>query len=85
MSKFLLNEGDMLFIPKHFGHGYECLSSKCTVLYHLETYRYAKYESGIIYNDKKIKSKWITKKPILSTRDQSLISFKEFKIKYKTL
>ena len=85
VSKFLLNEGDMLFIPKHFGHGYECLSNKCTVLYHLETYRHAKYESGIIYNDKKVKSKWNTKKPILSKRDQSLISFKEFKIKYKTL
>ena len=75
----------MLFIPKHFGHGYECLSNKCTVLYHLETYRHAKYESGIIYNDKKVKSKWNTKRPILSKRDQSLISFKEFKIKYKTL
>ena len=85
VSKFLLNEGDMLFIPKHFGHGYECLSNKCTVLYHLETYRHAKYESGIIYNDKKIKSKWNTKRPILSKRDKSLISFKEFKIKYKTL
>ena len=80
VSKFLLNEGDMLFIPKHFGHGYECLSNKCTVLYHLETYRHAKYESGIIYNDKKIKSKWNTKRPILSKRDKSLISFKEFKI-----
>ena len=85
VSKFLLNEGDMLFIPKHFGHGYECLSNKCTVLYHLETYRHSKYESGIIYNDKKVKLKWNTKKPILSKRDQSLISFKEFKIKYKTL
>ena len=85
VSKFLLNEGDMLFIPKHFGHGYECLSNKCTVLYHLETYRHAKYESGIIYNDKKVKSKWNTKRPILSKRDKSLISFKEFKIKYKTL
>ena len=85
VSKFLLNEGDMLFIPKHFGHGYECLSNNCTVLYHLETYRHAKYESGIIYNDKKVKSKWNTKRPILSKRDKSLISFKEFKIKYKTL
>tara|TARA_Y100001935_G_scaffold254462_1_gene263608 strand:- start:1218 stop:1745 length:528 start_codon:yes stop_codon:yes gene_type:complete len=85
VSKFFLYEGDMLFIPKHYGHGYECLSNKCTVLYHLEKYRNAKYESGIIFNDKKVKSKWITKKPILSKRDQSLISFEEFKKKYKTL
>ena len=85
VSKFFLYEGDMLFIPKHYGHGYECLSNKCTVLYHLEKYRDAKYESGINYYDKKVKSIWVTKKPILSKRDKSLISFNEFKKKYKTL
>ena len=83
--KFILRKGDMLFVPSFYGHGYECLSKKCKVLYHLEKYRLAKYESGIIYNDKKIKSKWITKKPILSKRDKSLISFDEFKSKFKTL
>jgi len=85
VSKFILNDGDMLFIPKHYGHGYECLSNKCSVLYHLEKYRDARYESGINCSDKKVKSKWVTKKPILSKRDQSLISFQQFKIKYKTL
>jgi len=85
VSKFLLNDGDMLFIPKHYGHGYECLSKKCTVLYHLEKYRDAKYESGINCYDKRVKSKWVTKKPILSKRDISLINFNEFKKKYKTL
>ena len=83
--KFILRKGDMLFVPNFYGHGYECLSKQCTVLYHLEKYRDIKYESGIIYNDKKVKSKWTTKKPVLSKRDKSLISFKEFKIKYKTL
>ena len=38
------------------------------VIYHLEKYRDAANESGIMYNDKKLKIKWITKKPILSTR-----------------
>ena len=74
----------MLFIPKHYGHGYECLSNKCTVLYHLEKYRNAKYESGIIFNDKRLNQNGLQKKPILSKRDQSLISFEEFK-KNKTL
>ena len=75
----------MLFIPDHYAHGYECVTAKCSVLYHLEKYRNSKYECGIKYNDKKLKIKWNTKRPILSLRDQTHISFDEFKIKYKTL
>tara|TARA_Y100001970_G_C14196209_1_gene838253 strand:+ start:1133 stop:1663 length:531 start_codon:yes stop_codon:yes gene_type:complete len=85
ISKFILNEGDILFIPKHYGHGYECLSKNCTILYHLEKYRDSKNEGGISFDDKKIIKNWITKKPILSKRDRSSLNFLEFKSKYKTL
>ena len=85
VSKFFLYEGDMLFIPKHYGHGYECLSNKCTVLYHLEKYRDKKNELGIRFDDDKIKKNWHTKKPILSKRDKLLMNFKEFKKNIKTL
>ena len=54
VSKFILSEGEALFIPSHYAHGYECLSTKCSVLYHLEKYRNAKYESGIKFDDKKL-------------------------------
>ena len=79
ISKFVLKEGDALFIPSHYAHGYECLSTKCSVLYHLEKYRNAKYESGVKFDDKKLKIKWKTKKPILSKRDRSHSTFEEFK------
>ena len=85
VSKFLLNEGDILFVPKFYGHGYECLSKKCKILYHLEKYRDAKNESGISFKDKKVFKKWKTKKPILSKRDKTLITFEDFKKKYKSL
>ena len=85
VSKFILNEGDILYIPKYYAHGYECLTKKCKILYHLGKYRDANNESGIKFDDKKIKSKWITKKPILSKRDTSLMYFKEFEKKIKTL
>ena len=85
VSKFILNEGDILYIPKHYAHGYECLTKRCKILYHLEKYRDSKNESGIKFDDKKIKSKWITRKPILSKRDTSLMYFKEFEKKIKTL
>ena len=82
---FLLSEGDSVFIPNHFAHGYECLSKNATILYHLDNYRDAKNESGIPYNDQKLKIKWKTKKPILSLRDKNHFSFHEFKQKYKGL
>ena len=85
LYRFILNEGEILFIPDHYAHGYECLSKNCTVLYHLEKYRDAKNESGIKFNDTKLKIRWLTKKPTLSLRDQNHISFDEFKKKYKTL
>ena len=82
---FILNEGDTVCIPNHFAHGYECLSKNSTILYHLDNYRDAKNESGIPYNDKTLKIKWHTKKPILSKRDKKHFNFLEFKMKYKTL
>ena len=85
VSRFILNEGDILFVPKFYAHGYECLTKKCTIFYHLEKYRDAMNEGGISFNDKKIVNTWKTKKPILSKRDKTLITFKDFKKKHKSL
>ena len=82
---FLLNEGDSVFIPNYFAHGYECLSKSASIIYHLDNYRDAKNESGIPYNDKKLRIKWKTKKPILSLRDKNHFSFLEFKKRYRGL
>ena len=83
--KYVLKEGDILFLPKFYAHGYECLSRRSTVLYHLEKYRDAKSESGIPFNDKILNIKWVTKNPIISKRDKSHTSFEEFVKKYKGL
>lgn len=83
--KYKLKEGDTLIIPNNFAHGYECLSMESTVLYHLDGYRNVKGENGIIYNDKELRIKWITKRPIVSKRDKLANSFSEFKKKIKTL
>ena len=60
-SYYLLKEGDILFIPKFYAHGYECLTKSCIVLYHLEKYRDPKNESGIPFDDKRLQIKWKTK------------------------
>ena len=80
-----MEEGQSVYIPNFFAHGYECLSKSATILYHLDNYRDAKNEAGLPFNDKDLKIKWKTKKPILSFRDQNHNSFDEFKKTYKTL
>ena len=73
-----LKKGDILFIPKGYAHGYVCLDKSNSVLYLLNK-KFSKTNShGFIWNDKKFKIKWKTKKPILSKKDKNL---KEYKIK----
>ncbi len=83
--KFFLQKGDILAIPNFFAHGYECLSKNCSILYHLDNYRDVKNEDGIKFDDKDLKIRWITKKPILSKRDKLSACFNDFKKKIKTL
>ncbi len=83
--KYTLKEGDSIIVPNNFAHGYECLSKDCLVLYHLDNYRSIKGENGISYNDKDLNIKWVTKKPVISKRDESSNSFAYFKKKIKTL
>ena len=82
---FLMKEGQSIYIPNFFAHGYECLSKNATILYHLDNYRDVKHEAGLPFNDKDLKIKWKTKKPILSLRDKNHFSFEKFKEKVKTL
>jgi len=79
---FILSEGDSVYIPNYFAHGYECLSKNSTILYHLDNYRDANNEYGIPYNDQTLKIRWKTNKPILSKRDKNHQTFLDFKSKF---
>ena len=68
--KFILQPGLLLYVPKNYAHGIGFLEKENVLLYHLSEYRYAKYERGIAYNDKKLKIDWKIKKPLLSKRDK---------------
>jgi dTDP-4-dehydrorhamnose 3,5-epimerase len=74
-----------LFIPKGFAHGFCVLSDtalvsyKCVGKYHKGT------DSGIVWNDKDIAIDWGIDIPIVSERDSSLMTFKEFVEKFKAL
>ena len=48
------------------------------VVYSNSNYRSKKNEVGIIWNDKNLKIKWPTKNPLVSKKDKSNLTFKEF-------
>jgi dTDP-4-dehydrorhamnose 3,5-epimerase len=71
-----------LYIPAGFAHGFCALNNENYIVYNCTNYRDAKSESGIQYDDKNLKIKWPTKKPLVSTKDKKNISLNEFKKKY---
>ena len=80
VSIIISDKSDFSFlIPKGFAHGFLCLSIKCTVNYKCSEYRDPKSEKTLAWNDKSIKIKWPTNKPILSEKDKNGLSLKDFK------
>jgi dTDP-4-dehydrorhamnose 3,5-epimerase len=71
------NAGISIIIPEGFAHGFYCMSSKCIVYYKCTKYRDKNSEMSLAWNDKSIKIKWPTTKPILSRKDSTGISIKE--------
>ena len=72
------NSNFSLFIPEGFAHGFMCLSKTCVVYYECTNYRDQKSEVTIKWNDKNLKIKWPTKKPILSEKDRLGIGLSEY-------
>ena len=60
-----------LYIPPNFAHGFLSLDKENYILYSNTKYRSKKHEFGIKWNDKDLKIKWPTKKPILSQKDKT--------------
>ena len=48
------------------------------VVYANSNYRSKKNEAGVMWNDKTLKIKWPTKKPLVSRKDKNNLTFKEF-------
>ena len=74
-----------LFIPAGFAHGYYSFEKENIIYYKLDNYYNPNYENGIIYNDNELNIKWPFKKMLISKKDKSLSSLKQFKKKFKYL
>tara|TARA_B110000977_G_scaffold94589_1_gene125005 strand:- start:368 stop:892 length:525 start_codon:yes stop_codon:yes gene_type:complete len=72
------NDNTSLYIPRGFAHGFCALQNNTILHYKCTNYRDPKSETGILWNDSKIKIKWPIKKPIISEKDKKNITFLNF-------
>ena len=73
------NNGKHLFVPKGFAHGILGLDKENILHYACSNYRDSKSEISIKWNDIDLKINWGVNKPIMSRKDKSALSFKDFK------
>lgn len=66
------------WIPKGFAHGFEVLSENAIVSYKCVGKYLSEYDTGICYSDPDINIQWNTINPIVSQKDENLMSFKVF-------
>ena len=78
--KIILSEKNCksLLMPAGFAHGFLALDKENIVFYGTDNYRSANNEVTINWNDPIIKINWPSKKKIISNKDKSGTSFKEF-------
>lgn len=67
-----------ILIPAGFAHAFLTLDKENIVLYSNSNYRSKKNEIGLKWNDKDLNIKWPKKKLIVSKKDKSNMSFKEY-------
>jgi dTDP-4-dehydrorhamnose 3,5-epimerase len=81
--KNYMQQGDALFVPENFLHGFAAYDAENILLYHFSNYRDKKSEIGVSWNDVTLNIDWKIRKPILSNKDKNNLSFKNFLEKNK--
>jgi dTDP-4-dehydrorhamnose 3,5-epimerase len=82
-KRVVLNSNDFcwLYIPKGFAHGYCTLEDNTEIIYRHDSFYKKESDSGIRWNDKDINIEWNITNPIVSVKDNNLMTFKDFKDK----
>jgi dTDP-4-dehydrorhamnose 3,5-epimerase len=74
-----LKEGDgqALYVPEGFAHGFVVLSETARVLYKTTAEYAPELERGIVWNDPDLKIEWPVENPVLAPRDAAFPKFKD--------
>lgn len=67
-----LNEDNQraLYVPERFAHGYQALADKTDTSYQVGEFYTPEAESGLMYNDPRLKLKWPLPVSVISEKDQ---------------
>lgn len=71
-----------ILVPAGFAHGFRVISKNALVSYKCIGKYMKEYDSGIKWNDKDLNITWGIKEPIISERDNQLMSLKKFLNKF---
>ena len=74
-----------LYVPEGFAHGYFCYEKLNIIYYKLSNYYKPQFESGIKWDDEKIKINWPSGKKVISIKDKDLQNLDFFKNRFKAL
>jgi len=77
-------EAKSILIPAGFAHGFLGLDKENIILYSNNNYRSQKYETGLLWNDKRLKIHWPKTKLVLSKKDKLYMSFDDYLKKKKS-
>lgn len=72
-----IENGDMLYVPPGFAHGFCALSAEADVMYKVTMEYSPELDRGIIWNDPAVGIAWPIPKPILSAKDAQLPLLKD--------
>ncbi|BBB32264.1 dTDP-4-dehydrorhamnose 3,5-epimerase [Thermotomaculum hydrothermale] len=67
--------GEMLYIPEGFAHGFAVLSDFAIVEYFVSNEYCPECEGGVVYNSPELSINWPVENPIVSEKDLSLPDF----------
>ncbi len=75
--------GKMIFVPERFAHGFLSLEEGSTTIYQCSEVYHPEFDSGIRWNDETLAIDWQLEKqgievPLISRKDQNLMSFPDF-------
>lgn len=71
--------GRLLWVPPGFAHGFCVLGEEpADVFYKVTEFYSPQTEGGILWDDPELNIKWPISQPVISKRDQELVSFAEY-------